>query len=144
MYIDMTVDGILKGLDQQVRVMRISILDAALSALLVWILVPRYALAGYLITIFAGEIVNFYLSLRALLRIADVRLHIMRDVALPILCICAATLPLGILFRYTGGGAAMIFVFAVAAIALYYVQLRMTSCIDKEDARWFRSIFKSG
>ena len=130
MYIDMTVDGILKGLDQQVRVMRISILDAALSALLVWILVPRYALAGYLITIFAGEIVNFYLSLRALLRIADVRLHIMRDVALPILCICAATLPLGILFRYTGGGAAMIFVFAAAAMALYYVQLRMTSCID--------------
>lgn len=93
MYIDTTVDGILKGLDQQVRVMRISILDAALSALLVWILVPKYALAGYLVTIFVGEIVNFYLSLRALIRIADIRLHIMRDVALPILCICAATLP---------------------------------------------------
>ena len=38
----------------------------------------------------------------------------------------------------------MILVFTIAAMLLYYVQLRMTCCIDKEDTKWFRYIFKSG
>lgn len=140
MYIDTMVDGILKGLDQQLRVMRISILDAAISTLLVWVLVPKYALTGYIAVIFAGEILNFYLSMRALIRTADIRLRIFHDVVLPAVCVCGAMVPVYVFFDLSGktaGAAAM-----VCAAALYYAQMRLTGCIDREDADWIRSVLR--
>lgn len=69
MYTDMTVDGCLKGLGQQVWSMAINILDALLGLLLVWQLLPRYALSAYIFTIYATELVNFALSGLRLLRV---------------------------------------------------------------------------
>ncbi len=62
MYTDMTVDGCLKGLGQQVWSMGINILDALAGLLLVWWLLPRYALSAYIGIIYFGEILNFVLS----------------------------------------------------------------------------------
>lgn len=73
MYTDMTVDGCLKGLGQQVWSMAINILDALLGLLLVWQLLPRYALSAYIFTIYFTEIVNFALSGLRLMRV--LRLH---------------------------------------------------------------------
>ena len=69
MYLDMTVDGCLKGLGQQLWCMGINIADALLSLLMVWQLLPRYALGGYLATIYFTELFNFALSMFRLLRI---------------------------------------------------------------------------
>lgn len=62
MYTDMTVDGCLKGLGQQVWSMGINILDALIGLLLVWWLLPSYALNAYIAIIYFGEIFNFILS----------------------------------------------------------------------------------
>ena len=62
MYTDMTVDGCLKGLGQQVWSMGINILDALTGLLLVWWLLPRYALSAYIGIIYFGEVFNFILS----------------------------------------------------------------------------------
>ena len=62
LYTDMTVDGCLKGLGEQVWSMGINILDSLLGLLLVWQLLPRQALTGYLIMIYATELFNFALS----------------------------------------------------------------------------------
>ena len=62
MYTDMTVDGCLKGLGQQVWSMGINILDALMGLLLVWWLLPRYALNAYIGIIYFGEVFNFILS----------------------------------------------------------------------------------
>lgn len=69
MYTDMTVDGCLKGLGQQVWSMGINILDALLGLLLVWQLLPRYALAAYIFVIYFTEIINFVLSAGRLRRV---------------------------------------------------------------------------
>ena len=66
MYTDMTVDGCLKGLGQQVWSMGINILDALLGLLLVWTLLPRYALTAYIFIIYATEVFNFILSIHRL------------------------------------------------------------------------------
>lgn len=68
MYTDMTVDGCLKGLGQQVWSMAINILDSLLGLLLVWRLLPLYALNAYIFIIYLTEIVNFALSAARLLR----------------------------------------------------------------------------
>ena len=69
MYTDMTVDGCLKGLGQQVWSMSINIVDSLVGLLLVWLLLPRFALAGYIALIYITEILNFALSITRLRRV---------------------------------------------------------------------------
>ncbi len=77
MYTDMTIDGILKGLGLQVASMRYNIVDATMSLLLVWFLVPRLAIWGYIVTIYASEILNFYLSISKLVAVTEFRLRML-------------------------------------------------------------------
>ena len=69
MYTDMLCDGCLKGLGQQMWNMGINILDALLGVLLVWRVLPVYALTGYICIIYFNECLNFALSLLRLRRI---------------------------------------------------------------------------
>ena len=71
MYTDMTVDGCLKGLGQQVWSMGINIADALLGLALVWWLLPRYALAAYIAIIYFTELFNFVLSVLRLRKITS-------------------------------------------------------------------------
>lgn len=67
MYLDNIVDGILKGLDKQVSVMIINIIDLISSILLISFLLPIYGTFGYLIVIFISEILNCILSIGVLI-----------------------------------------------------------------------------
>ncbi len=73
MYTDMITDGMLKGLDQQVSSMRYNIIDSALCVALVYFLLPRYSVKGYIFILYASEIINFYLSFGRLIKICDIR-----------------------------------------------------------------------
>lgn len=73
MYMDMAVDGCLKGLGEQMWCMGINIVDSLTSLLLVWWLLPRYALTAYISIIYFTEILNFVLSLYRLIRISPVK-----------------------------------------------------------------------
>ena len=63
MYLDTVIDCVLKGLGEQVYSMKVNILDAAVSALLVWLLVPGFGITGYAATIYIAELLNFALSI---------------------------------------------------------------------------------
>lgn len=67
MYLDTSVDSILKGLGHQFYCMIINIVDALLSVILVWILLPRYGIMGYIITVYFTELINAALSITKLL-----------------------------------------------------------------------------
>lgn len=68
MYLDTVTDGCLRGLGQQMRCMAINVLDATLGVVLVWVLLPRFGLAGYIFILYFNECVNFTLSFTLLLR----------------------------------------------------------------------------
>ena len=68
-YTDMAVDGCLKGLGQQLWCMGINVLDALLGLLLVRLLLPRFALTGYLALLYLTEGFNFALSALRLRRV---------------------------------------------------------------------------
>lgn len=74
MYLDMLADGCLKGLGEMMFCMYVNIADAALSALMVWLLLPKWGLSAYILTICFTEIFNFSLSLHRLRRVSG--LHI--------------------------------------------------------------------
>lgn len=73
MYTDMVTDGMLKGLDQQVHSMNYNMIDSALCVILVAALLPKYSVKGYIFILYFSEILNFYLSLRRLLAVCDIR-----------------------------------------------------------------------
>ncbi len=74
MYTDTVTDGMLKGLDQQIQSMRYNIIDSALCVVMVWFLLPKYSVKGYIFILYASEIINFYLSLARLIKICDIRI----------------------------------------------------------------------
>lgn len=69
-YTDIVTDGCLKGLGQMMRSMSFNIAEAALGLLLVWALLPRWALNGYIFILYACEIFNFSLSVHRLWQVA--------------------------------------------------------------------------
>lgn len=69
MYLDIVVDGILKGLDAQVDVMIINVLDCIISISFIYFLVPILGFSGYIISIFISEVIDFTLSGYRLLKI---------------------------------------------------------------------------
>lgn len=74
MYLDTLADGCLKGLGQMMFCMYVNIADAGLSALMIWLLLPRFGLPAYIFTIFFTEGFNFLLSLWRLRRISGFRI----------------------------------------------------------------------
>lgn len=74
MYMDTVTDGMLKGLDQQIHSMRYNIIDSALCVAMVWFLLPKYSVKGYIFILYASEIINFYLSFGRLIKVCDIRI----------------------------------------------------------------------
>jgi stage V sporulation protein B len=91
MYVDSSVDAFLKGMGEQVYSMNVNILDAAVSVLLVWLLLPRMGLWGYVVAIYATETLNTTLSLCRMLRMSRMPVRLWRQVFGPILCAVGAT-----------------------------------------------------
>lgn len=86
MYLDISVDSMLKGLDKQVASMGYNLIDSALSALLVWLLLPKYGILGYIIMVFVTETLNTVMSLTKLLITTDIRLSVSQDILIPAVC----------------------------------------------------------
>lgn len=73
MYTDMVTDGMHKGLDQQLYSMKYNIIDSVFCVLSVIFILPKYAVKGYIFTLYFSEIMNFYLSLNRLITICNIR-----------------------------------------------------------------------
>ena len=69
MYLDIVIDGILKGLDAQVDVMIVNVFDCIVSIAFIYFLVPILGFSGYIISIFISEVIDFTLSGYRLLKL---------------------------------------------------------------------------
>lgn len=69
LYLDCIVDGMHKGLGQQLYCVRINTLCNLLDVALLFTLLPRLGIGGYLLTYTLTHALNFYLSLRRLLAV---------------------------------------------------------------------------
>ena len=72
-YTDIVTDGCLKGLGEMMRSMAYNIAEAALGLTLVWALLPKWALAGYIFVLYVCEIFNFTLSIERLHKVTGFR-----------------------------------------------------------------------
>jgi len=141
MYLDMTVDGMLKGLDKQMSVMRINILDSLFCVLLVIFLVPAKAVDGYIITIFLAECGNFLLSFRRLYKTVPAKIDVIPKVIKPLIASAASAA----LSRVALSGAelpcAWLLFFEISlSVVLYAVLISLFKCFTTEEKKWLFGI----
>lgn len=144
MYMDTLVDGMLKGVGEYRAHMRYNIIDSAVGLLLVWSIVPRFGVGGYLFSIAATELLNFALSASRLTRVTDfrLRLHLW---GLDALCLAGGYLSVSLLFgellqrRFTPAG---LIVGILLLLAGYFLLLRLSGGLTKEEILWLKGLVK--
>ena len=143
MYTDTSTDAILKGLGEQVHCMKVNIADALLSVLLVFLLVPRYGVLGYIATIYIAEIVNAALSIGWLLKKTKFHFPIKKLLILPIFCAVGSGALSNLILRlfYMPISVLSTVLGAAIFILLYFILMSITGAISSDDALWVRSIF---
>lgn len=131
LYCDSVTDAMIKGLGQQKISVRYNIFTSAMDVALLFILLPRYGMSGYLFSFAVTHGINFILSIRRLLQISGekIRLHI------PILTIlsgCVCVTAAGFVSSPTGR--------SIAYILLLGSSLSLLGIIGKEDIVWVKGL----
>lgn len=85
MYLDGIIDNILKGLNQQLDVMKCNILDLFTSVFLIYFLLPIFGLNGYILIIYFSELLNFSISISQLKKITHFKIDFINWLIKPIL-----------------------------------------------------------
>lgn len=145
MYLDSAVDGILKGLGEQVAVVRYNVYDTAMCVGLVYTLVPLFGTAGYLTTIVISEVFNMALSASRLVSVTGFRVNMMRWAVIPAVSVILSTAFSSSVLKSTGTGinGAPQLVFAVLIMLIsYFLLLRITKCITKGDILLIKRVFE--
>lgn len=75
MYAESLVDGILKGLNQQVSSLRYSVADSALRIVLILLVVPRYGMKGFLFIMVVSNVMTSFLNTHRLLTVTGIRIQ---------------------------------------------------------------------
>ena len=70
MYLESMVDGILKGMGEQLATFRYSVLDSALRILAMSALIPRYGITGFFVVMAASNLLTCTLNLHRMLHCA--------------------------------------------------------------------------
>jgi len=144
MYLDHTVDNMLKGLDEQVQSMKYNIIDSAVGLGLLFLLLPQFGTAGYVFLICFSEILNFTLSFRRLSKVACFNLMFGKGIFLPALCaIIAVLIGKNMAFLLDLPAAFLLITSGIVTLLFYFLLLRITGCFTQEDSLWVKQIFQS-
>lgn len=134
LYCDAIVDAMIKGLGQQTASVRYNIFTNLLDVTFLFLLLPKYGMAGYFFSFLVTHLVNFGLSIRRLLKITgeSILLHI------PALGISAA---LGAVWcvSHLQMPSAQAVCFPIVLLCL----LTLLGILGKEDIAWLKSIIKA-
>lgn len=137
-YIDCVTDGCLKGLNQQVHSMIYNVMEGVLNVVLLFILLPRTAIMGYIIVMYIKEIFNAVLSIHRLSKVTTIDFKSWGIVATLLSAwgaqiFCKIVLPGGKIVP-------VIMLYCLFYVTLLYV----INAVSRDDIRWVASLFKTG
>ncbi len=144
MFLDTVTDSILKGLGKQFYTMCVNIVDAAISVLLVWLLVPEIGIYGYIIVIYSSECVNTVFSIWKLLSIVDLKVNVAKILLSPLASAIGAANVSNIIFSSAAlpqNAASLIFKCLFFA-ACYFGLSAMLGGVNREEGVWIRGVVR--
>lgn len=139
MYIDSATDAILKGSGHQVYSMNVNIIDALTSCIFAITLIPVLGIWGYVISIYATEILNTSLSLYKMFSISKMKPKIFHQVGMPILCVIGATNVSKLLLsliNHPFGAVTELVLHIILTVTLYIMLLLVTKTIGSEESEF--------
>ncbi len=142
MYIDSAVDAVLKGSGHQVYSMNVNIADTLAACIFAITLIPRMGIWGYVISIYATEILNTTLSLIKMMSVSNMRPRILHQVIMPIICIIGATNLSKLIFYIMPRLVGSIFdliLKILLSIAIYIGFLFLTKTIGKDESEFLNA-----
>ena len=144
MYLDTATDAMLKGLGEHVYSMKINILDALISVILVWSLVPIYGITGYLITVYVSECFNTVCSISRLLGVSGTAVRLLKWVYKPLVSIVLATSVMRwLLTSFASGGSPTVTsltLHCLGTLGFYLFFLLLLGSIAREDLDWLGTV----
>ncbi len=140
MYLESVVEGLLKGLDQQVSSLKYSVIDSALRITLILVLVPVQGIQGFLYVMILSNILTSVLNLRRLLKVTGIHLRWSKWIIKPALAVATAGAITWFVQTYLIGGtlsplAALLTGMPITALG-YAVLILLFGCVTREDARF--------
>ena len=89
-YLDVVVDSLLKGLDEQFNSMKYNFADSLIRVVLVLCVLRFFGMESYVCILFFSTIFNAALSLHRLMKVSRLHISVSRHILLPILCAATA------------------------------------------------------
>ncbi|NLJ31410.1 MAG: oligosaccharide flippase family protein [Clostridiales bacterium] len=83
MYLDSVVDGMLKGLDQQLYSLKYNFSDSVIRVVLITLALPLFGIRAYMAILFISEIYNASLSISRLLKVTTLKVDIIGWILTP-------------------------------------------------------------
>lgn len=134
LYTDAITDSMTKGLGQQKANVRYNIFTSLLDVAFLFLLLPRYGMAGYYFSFLVTHLINFLLSLRRLLKITRLRLNY-KKALLSLLCAVGAAC----LCTFCPGA----ILSGLMYIPVFFCLLTLLGVIRKADFLWLKSLVKA-
>lgn len=133
LYCDSITDAMIKGLGEQKVSVRYNILTNVLDVALLYVLLPRYGIAGYFASFLITHVINFLLSVRRLIIITGQRI----DPKIPLFAlICTAVSVLAAWQLSSPVGRTI--AFSIMLLCLLF----LVKILDWEDLRWIKSLIQ--
>ena len=131
LYCDAITDAMTKGLGQQKACVRYNITTSAMDVVFLFLLLPRYGMQGYFWSFLVTHAVNFGLSLRRLIKTAEITIRPIVPVLTLFATVLAVLLASKLGVWSIGGYAACLW----ALLTLFRV-------VGREDLQWLRGLIK--
>lgn len=142
LYLDAITDGMLKGLSQQIYTVRYNTITSLLDVTLLFFLLPRYGIGGYLFSFTVTHAINFFLSIRRLILVTG-HFPRFRCTIKGALCCGASLVAVGLLPVPMEASYLHMVFFGGAYLTLFFTLCLLTGAIEKEDAGWLRRLVKN-
>ena len=133
LYCDAVTDAMIKGLGQQKASVRYNIFTNTMDVTLLYLLLPNYGIIGYFFSFTVTHVINFILSIRRLLKITKIHIHI----TIPIRVILSGCLAV-FLSGFLVSTAAQI----VSCIVILFCLLYLSGVLNHADGSWLLRLLK--
>lgn len=140
MYLDGIIDGMLKGMDEQVTVMKYNIVEALLRVGLVWFIIPYGGSAAFIITIYAGNVINTYLSLRRFIKVGKVKYPFVTQILKSVIAVAVVGFPLSMILKYKGGGNIVTISLIALTVIFYFIIVVATNILPKHEGKILKTL----
>ncbi len=140
MYLDGIIDGMLKGLNQQVSVMKYSIFEAIIRVGIVWFAIPIWGKWGFIGAIYCGNIVNAAMSLAKFIRSEQIKYPIFKKILIFSCMIVLTALPFSLLAKKSPPSV-FTWVLIVCPTGIYCLLLFLFGVLPKSEKQVLKMLF---